>query len=224
MITKTQLKAESLENQVYEAIKADIVAGALRPGDRVVESQLSERFGISKTPVREALIRLKRDGLVEAEMHRINRVRTPTADDISQACEARAWIEAELAARCASDPPPGVIEQLRESIAAAEDALERDDAEDYGEAVRNFSDVITEASGNQFAAQLLEQLRSVLVLIAHIARKTEGRRERSIEEHIAIFEAIESRDPEAAAKATRRHLASIERDSLQALELLEQSG
>ncbi len=221
MATNSKLTTNSLEHQVYEAIRDEITRGVLRPGEPVVESQLSERFGISKTPVREALIRLKRDGLVEASLHRVNRVATPTADDIKQACEVRIWIESALAASCAEAQQAEPLKALESTIELAREALDKGDGEAYGEAVRQFSDIIVEASGNGYAADALERLRNVLNLIAHIARKTAGRRERSIREHIAIFEAIKAGDGGAAAAATRAHLESIEQDSPHALSQLE---
>jgi DNA-binding GntR family transcriptional regulator len=217
MASVQKLKSDSLEERVYRALCDAITRGELRPGDPLVEAQLSEDFGTSKTPVREALIRLARDGLVEAKLHHMTRVATPTADDIRRASEVRAWIECALVARCALDPAPSLLRELQDSIAQSDAALSADSDEGYGEAVRRFSDVIVEASENTYAREFLSRLQNVLTLIAHISRETPGRRERSIVEHRAIYKAIKNRDPEAAAEATRVHLASIERDSLEAL-------
>jgi DNA-binding GntR family transcriptional regulator len=211
------LTQRSLEERVYDALRDAIVAGEFRPGDPLVEAQLSQRFGISKTPVREALIRLKRDGLVRAELHRINRVTTPTAQDIRQACEARAWIEAAVTARCAEDPSEELLQALEHSIEQASAALDKDDWRSYGDAVRGFSDALVIASENRYAQDFLDRLRNVLTLIAHVSREVPGRRKRSLDEHRAIYRAIKRRDPVAAADATRIHLASIQRDSLNAL-------
>jgi DNA-binding GntR family transcriptional regulator len=218
-----KLTARSLEERVYDELRDAIVAGEFRPGDPLVEAQLSQRFGISKTPVREALIRLKRDGLVDSPLHRVNRVATPTPTDIRQACEVRTWIESALAARCAQNPSLRLLRDLERSIQEASQALEAGDAGAYGRAVRRFSDVIVAAAENRYATEALERLRNVLILIAHIARETPGRRERSIEEHRRIYDAIQRRDPAAAAEATRRHLSSIEADSLHALQELAEA-
>lgn len=221
MASSSKLTTQSLEERVYDAIRTSIVQGEVRPGDPLVESKLSEQFGISKTPVREALIRLKRDGLVEALPHRVTRVARPTPEDIRQVCELRTWIESALAARCAENPSEAFLERLRGSVDQAAAALADSDATSYGTAVRGFSDVIVEESANAYGAAALERLWNVLILIAHISRNTAGRRERSIEEHRAILRAIETRDPAGAAEATRRHLQSIEQDSLAALERLD---
>jgi DNA-binding GntR family transcriptional regulator len=212
-----KLTAQSLEERVYDELRDAIVAGEFRPGDTLVEAQLSRRFGISKTPVREALIRLKRDGLVDSPLHRVNRVATPTPADIHEACEVRTWIEAEIAARCAQAPTPELLRQLEASIDETTRALTSGDVEVYGRAIRRFSDVLAAAASNRYAVEALDRLRNVLILIAHISRETPGRRQRSIDAHRVIYEAIKRRDREAAAEATRRHLASIEADSLRAL-------
>jgi DNA-binding GntR family transcriptional regulator len=212
-----QLTARSLEQDVYDAIRQSILDGDLQPGDPLVEAQLSEQFGISKTPVREALIRLKRDGLVESAPHRINRVATPTREDIVHACEVREWIESQLAALVARDPSDKVLQGLKESIEAAEQALAELDDHAYVAAIRRFSDVLVESSGNRYAIEALERLRNTLSLIANVSRRAPTRRKRSIEQHRRIYRAIRRHDPEAAAAATREHLRSIEADSLEAL-------
>jgi DNA-binding GntR family transcriptional regulator len=213
-----RVQRQSLEESVYEAVREGIISGDLRPGDPLVEAQLSSDLGISKTPVREALIRLARDGLVVQELHRRSRVATPTVEDVRQACEVRRWVEAEIAAQAARDAPETLIEQLEASIRDSERALKRRDTRRWADAIETFADALLDYSGNRYAAELLERMRNVLALIANVSQVAPGRRTRSIDEHRAILEAIRDRDPEAAADATRAHLSSIEADSLRALE------
>jgi DNA-binding GntR family transcriptional regulator len=219
-----RVQRQSLEASVYEAVRDGIVSGELRPGDPLVEAQLSADLGISKTPVREALIRLARDGLVVQELHRRSRVATPTVEDVRQACEVRRWVEAEIAAQAARDAPPQLIEQLEASIGDSERSLGRRDTRRWAEAIGSFTDTLVEYSGNRYAADLLERMRNILSLIANVSQVAPGRRARSIEEHRAILDAIRARDPAAAARATRAHLDSIEADSLQALEQVQGDG
>jgi DNA-binding GntR family transcriptional regulator len=213
-----RVQRQSLEESVYEAVRESIISGDLRPGDPLVEAQLSADLGISKTPVREALIRLARDGLVVQERHRRSRVATPTVDDVHQACEVRRWVEAEIAAGAARDAPKTLVKQLEDSIRDSERALRRKDTRAWAEAVEQFTDTLIEYSGNRYAADLLERMRNILSLIANVSQVAPGRRTRSIEEHRAILAAIRDGDPKAAAEATRAHLSSIEADSLRALE------
>jgi DNA-binding GntR family transcriptional regulator len=203
---------------VYEAVRDGIISGELRPGDPLVEAQLSADLGISKTPVREALIRLTRDGLVVQELHRRSRVATPTPEDVRQACEVRRWVEAEIAAQAAADAPAELIRRLEASVADSERALKRNDPRRWATAIEAFSDALIEYAGNRYAADLLQRMRNLLSLIANVSQVAPGRRARSIAEHRAILDAIRKGQREAAAKATRAHLDSIEADSLQALE------
>jgi DNA-binding GntR family transcriptional regulator len=217
---KVRIQSRSLEEAVYDAVREGIIAGDLKPGDHLVEAQLSQEFGISKTPVREALIRLSRDGLVEQAPYRVSRVATPTEDDIRQVCELRRWIEREIAAECARDPDPALVRDLKASVKGAEAALKADDARAWAQHVNEFSELLIDTWGNRYGADLLERLRNVLALIANISQGAPGRRKRSVEEHRAISEAIAAGDPDRAAEATLTHLNSIEQDSLNALEAL----
>jgi DNA-binding GntR family transcriptional regulator len=213
-----RVQRQSLEASVYEAVREGIISGELRPGDPLVEAQLSADLGISKTPVREALIRLARDGLVVQELHRRSRVATPTVHDVKQACEVRRWVESEIAAQAARDAPTELIEQLEASIRDSERSLKRRDTRRWADAIESFTDTLLEYSGNRYAADLLERMRNILSLIANVSQVAPGRRARSIEEHRAILDAIRQGDPAGAADATRAHLCSIETDSLHALE------
>ena len=210
----------TIVQSVYDTIRAAIVSGDMKPGDPLVEAVLAERYGISKTPVREALIRLRRDGLVESRPHRVTRVATPTVSDILQASQLREWIETQIWMECAREPSPELLDELEDSIDTAERALEESDPERYGDSIRRFTDRVLSSSDNPYAVQALQRLRNVLDLIANVSRQTPGRQRRSIEEHRAIMEALKAQDPDGTAQAVRLHLRSIARDSIDAVQLL----
>jgi DNA-binding GntR family transcriptional regulator len=126
-------------------------------------------------------------------------------------------VESEIAAQAARDASDELIDELEGGIADSERALKARDTRRWAEAIGAFTDTLVAHSGNRYAADLLERMRNVLSLIANVSQVAPGRRERSIEEHRAILEAIRARDPEAAAEATRVHLRSIEGDSMRAI-------
>ena len=212
-----RLKAQALDDAVYEAIRARIVSGELRPGDPVVEAQLSTEFGISKTPVREALIALGRDGLVDQVPYHVTRVATPRAEDIRQVCELRTWLEGEIAAEGAISQERKILTDLERSIVDARRALEDGDLPAYTAAIDAFSDLLLAHSDNRFAVEFVQRLRNILALIVNVAQLTAGRRQRSIDEHAAIHQAMVDGDADAARAATRVHMRSIEKDALRAL-------
>ncbi len=216
-IMGSKLEARALDAAVSDAIRERILSGELRPGDPLVEAQLSAEFGISKTPVREALIALGRDGLVDQVPYHVTRVATPVSGDVKQACEVRGWLEGEIAAEAAVSQDSELYAALGKSIDNSRQALQHNELHGYTEAVEAFSDLLLEASGNRFAVEFVQRLRNILALTANVAQRTAGRRERSIEEHVAILGPMEAGDPEAARTATRTHMGSIERDALRAL-------
>ena len=127
--------------------------------------------------------------------------------------------------RLLRDASDELIDELEAGIADSERALRARDTKRWADAIGAFTDTLVEHSGNRYAAELLERMRNVLSLIANVSQVAPGRRERSIEEHQAILEAIRLRDPEAAAEATRAHLRSIETDSMRAIaEVSEQEA
>ena len=170
MSASVQLTTKSLESAVYDTVRERIISGHLRPGDPLVEAQLSEEFGISKTPVREALIALSRDGLVEQAPYKKSTVATPTADDVRQACEVRRWLETEIAAQLARSPSDGLVERLDRNIEVSRRHLADGDLDACAAAVHEFSDIVVDASGNKYAELMLERLRNVLALIANVSQ------------------------------------------------------
>jgi DNA-binding GntR family transcriptional regulator len=218
MAASNKLRAPALDAAVYQTIRDRIVAGELRPGDPLVEAQLSSEFGISKTPVREALIALGRDGLVNQVPYHVTRVATPRAEDIRQVCQLRTWLEGEIAVEGAVAEDGSLVEELSGSVESARRALDGNDLTAYVASVNAFSDLLLAHSGNRFAVDVGERLRNFLALMANVAESTAGRRQRSIEEHAAILAAIGASDPKAARAATAVHMRSIEKDALQSLQ------
>jgi DNA-binding GntR family transcriptional regulator len=207
-----------LERRVYERLRDEIIAGELQPGEQLVEARIAEELGVSKTPVREALIRLQRDGLVEIEPYRGARVLEPSEQDVREILELRRLLESQIARELALSRPPEVIAALEASISESKEAAGAGDLERLLDSVTAFSDIQTGACGNSRMAKLLDDLRSVFLLIGNTSRRVPGREERSITQHEAILAAIKTGDAEAAASATAVHISSIEHDSTEPLE------
>lgn len=202
----------SLEEHVYQLIKQDILSARLSQGTQLVEARLAEEFGVSKTPVREALIRLRLDGLVDIERFRGARVIRPSLKDAYEIFELRRWIESGIAARIAEQRPADVLNQLRKNIRASRLALREGREDDYLAAIREFDHILAAGTGNTRAARILLDLYNIFAVIAAATLLAPGRRERSIDEHQRIFDAILAGDLDGAISATSEHIYSIERD------------
>ena len=194
----------AMKDDAYSMILAAIEAGTYRPGDRLVESELAERFGVSRTPVREALQRLE----TQAMLVRDGRSLIVASLDHNQLAElytVRAELEAlagRLAARHASPEEVRVLAQI-----VAEDQANMGDPDALARTNRRFHRQIHLASHNRFLLQQLDLVHRSMALMARTSLAAEGRSETAVVEHKDIFEAIAAGDGAAADAALRQHIS-----------------
>ncbi len=187
-------------------ILAAIQSGALSPGMRLKEVDLVTALAVSRTPLREALTRLRAEGVLERDEDGL-RVRRLDWRDVRSLYELRGTLEsmaARLAARNAAEAERRVIAD----ICHAEAALITDGAmpEELARHNRQFHNAIWQAAGNHFLAESLERLSRLMVLLGASAYTMPDRVATIRSEHDVINDAIQTRDPQAAAEAMQRHL------------------
>jgi DNA-binding GntR family transcriptional regulator len=188
----------------YSLILTAIEAGTYRPGDRLVESELADRFGVSRTPVREALQRLE----TQAMLVRDGRSLIVASLDHNQLAElyvVRAELEAlagRLAARHATPEEVRVLSQMVE-----EDRRNQRDTEALARANKRFHRQIHLASHNRYLVQQLDLVHRSMALMAKTSLAAEGRSEAAMAEHARIVEAIAAGDGQAADRALRQHIS-----------------
>jgi DNA-binding GntR family transcriptional regulator len=188
----------------YDLILSAIDIGEFRPGDRLVESDLADRFGVSRTPIREALQRLETQSLLSRD----GRSLIVASLDHSQMAElytVRTELEglaARLAARHAADEEIKVLHDM-----VTEDAALLGDPQALSRANRRFHKQIHLASHNRFLVQQLDLVHRSMALMATTSLAIEGRGSKALEEHARIVEAIAARDEEAATEALRSHIS-----------------
>ena len=188
----------------YSLILTAIESGTYRPGDRLVESELAVRFGVSRTPVREALQRLE----TQAMLVRDGRSLIVASLDHNQLAElyvVRAELEAlaaRLAARHASPEEVRVLSQMVE-----EDRQNQHDPEALARSNRRFHRQIHLASHNRYLVQQLDLVHRSMALMEKTSLAAEGRSAAALSEHARIVEAIASGDGAAADKALRQHIS-----------------
>ena len=185
-------------------ILAAIDEGVYKPGDRLVESELAERFGVSRTPIREALQRLETQSLLARDGRSLI-VASLNHDQMAELYIVRRELEglaAQLAARHAT---PEEITLLREMVEADNALL--DDPAALSRANRRFHKQIHLASHNRYLVQQLDLVHRTMALMATTSLAAQGRSKIAQEEHDAIVSAIEARDENAAAEALRNHIS-----------------
>ncbi len=192
------------QKDAYDLILEAIDVGVYRPGDRLVESELADRFGVSRTPIREALQRLETQSLLTRD----GRSLIVASLDHAQTAELYAvrteleGLAARLAAKHAAEEE---IRVLREMVEA--DRALIDDPPALSRANRRFHKQIHLASHNRYLVQQLDLVHRSMALMATTSLAATGRGEDALAEHAAIVEAIARRDGDTAAKALRDHLS-----------------
>ena len=190
-----------LHMRILEAIDS----GEFRPGARLLETELAARFGVSRTPVREALRRLETQGVVTHEPRKGAVVASLDYDQLGELYAVREVMEglsARLAARHAS---PAEIQLLREMI--AEDRRVTD-PKAQSQANKRFHRQLHLTSHNRYLIQTLDPVRRSLALLGNTTFSAPGRIKSSNDEHEIIVNAIEARDEDAADEAARKHIAN----------------
>ncbi|WP_028925787.1 GntR family transcriptional regulator [Pseudonocardia acaciae] len=202
---------------VVDAIRAAITEGEFAPNQRLVEADLSERFGASRTSIRTALVELTSEGLVERVQNRGARVRAVSLTEAVEITEVRMALEGLCAAKAATRLTDADREQLRAIGAAMRDAVAASDLLGYSDLNRRLHSLIRDLAGQDTARTILERLRAQNVRHQFQLAMHPGRPAVSLPQHLDIIEALCAGDPDAAEAAMRRHLRSVI-DTLPAIE------
>ncbi|MEX5726930.1 DNA-binding GntR family transcriptional regulator [Rhodovulum iodosum] len=195
---------KSGHKDAYDLILEAIDMGTYGPGDRLVESELAERFGVSRTPIREALQRLETQSLLSRDGRSLI-VASLTHDQMAELYVVRSELEglaARLAARHATDEEIRVLRAMVE-----EDRAYLTDPTALARANRRFHKQVHLASHNRYLVQQLDLVHRTMALMATTSLAAEGRGENALAEHDAIVAAIEARDGDAAYKALKSHIS-----------------
>jgi DNA-binding GntR family transcriptional regulator len=191
------------------ALRQALFEGDLAPGQRLVEGELAELYGVSRASVRAALIDLTADGLVERIPNRGARVRVVPVEEAVAITECRMVLEGLCAAKAAehaTDEQIGVLTGLGDQM---QRAVAGGDPVKYSALNRELHRLVREYSAQPVAADLLDRLGGQIVRHQFRLALRPGRPHVSLPEHLAIIDGIARRDPAAAEAAARAHLASV---------------
>jgi len=201
-------KRQLLRDDVYESLRDAIVDGTFAPGERLKDPQLEEWLGVSRTPIREALLRLERAGLVVTQPGKATTVAPyDLASTISaqQVAASMHELAAQLAVPVISAAQVDAMVSANTSFALALDVVDADSALDADHA---FHSVFVEASGNQLVADVLEQTTPLLHRVERMRFASFAGRG-SVAQHDAIIAATRAGDAERAARLVRDNWLSL---------------
>jgi DNA-binding GntR family transcriptional regulator len=200
-----------MTQRIAESITAAIVERRLLPGTKLAEQKIADIFKVSRTLVRQAIHQLSRDKLVSLEPARGARVAEPSVEEARQVFEVRQMLETALVQRAAGALEPAQIAELRRHLREEAAAVQRTDVSGRTRLLADFHVVIATMLGNGVLAEMIGELVSRSSLIALMYQSSHSA-EHSLEEHVAIVDALEKGDARGAVRLMRSHLLHVEQN------------
>jgi DNA-binding GntR family transcriptional regulator len=199
----------TIGHRIYKALADEIIKGSLRPGEKLDERTLAERFEVSRTPIREALRLLGSRGLVEISPRRVGIVARISIDQLAALLDADGELESLCARRSAEYMT--VMEKKELEFLHEQDGAfaEANDTERYLASNDQFHRLLIVGAHNDVLASMVEDLRGRLAPFRQAQPELEVRLSVSHAEHTAIVDAILKGDPEAAYRSMRSHNARL---------------
>jgi DNA-binding GntR family transcriptional regulator len=210
----------SLKDKAYAAIKSAILSLRLEPGMALVESDLAQQLGLSKTPVRDALQELEREGFVTRVFFKGTYVTDVTTKDLVEVFQIRAVLEGMAARLAAPLFSPPELDDISQSLDAAEAALAEGNLHFCSECGMALHEAIIDKADNQRLALIIHNLDDHVQRFRAVSDRIIGRLSKSVVEHRRVLAALRTCNPEMAEWAMRDHLLSV----LQDLTLPEESS
>ncbi|NMG64623.1 FCD domain-containing protein [Azoarcus indigens] len=207
-MTASRIAPLALYQEVAERLRQRIFSHELPPGTWVDEQALAEQYGISRTPLREALKVLASEGLVTLKPRRGCYVTEISERDLDEVFTIMALLEGECARSSAARASAAELEELQDIHRDLERAAEAEDIDRFFEANQAFHHRVQSLADNRWLLQVIEDLRKVIKLSRHHSLFSEGRLEQSLAEHRGILDALLARDAEAAEARMREHISS----------------
>jgi DNA-binding GntR family transcriptional regulator len=203
------ISASSLRDQVRRSLEAAMVAGELKPGELYSAPGLGERFGVSATPVREAMLDLAKDGFVVAERNRGFRVVKMSEVDLDEICQIRLLLEVPSTVQVARVVRPEVLDEL--SVIADEivAAAAQGDLIEYLDSDRRFHVLLISQLGNDYLTGLVDRMRRQTRLFGLVALAESGALVASAQEHHELIEAMRARDLSTTRRLINSHIKHV---------------
>lgn len=210
-------EARSLAEVIMTTLSGAIVNRELPPGFRLREERLATLFGVSRTPIREALAGLANSGLARRDDRGSLRVGSITPEQILDVYAVRKCLEGLSAALAAEHASQRSIAHLRQLQRACERAAESDDYEAFAIANSEFHLALAQSTGNELLVRFIDDVENWVKRFPTTTLASPGRPESALAEHEQILQSIESRDPELAEQVARRHMTAAEELRMQML-------
>jgi DNA-binding GntR family transcriptional regulator len=206
-LSAPKLQRSSLADGAYTAIKKLIIETELMPGQTVSEGQLAATLGISRSPVRQALARLKEEGFIEIEAWKPARVAALTPQVVQDLYSVRTALEARAARESAPFLPEGDVAAMRATLERLAPQIAAGDYAAFIAIEHEFHGLFIDSCPNRLLRGFLAGLQDHLERVRHYYRsEVRAHKEQEFDEHVRIVTAMTSRDPDLLERAVREHL------------------
>ncbi|MET9220393.1 GntR family transcriptional regulator [Streptomyces sp. NPDC088197] len=204
------VKAPPAAERVYLHVKSGVLDRSYEGGTLLTEGDLADAVGVSRTPVREALLRLEAEGLIKLYPKKGALVLPVSAQEIADVVETRLLVEQHAVAKVVGAVPPRLIARLEESLAEQRGHAETGDLAAFAVADRCFHAEIVRAAGNRILAHLYDQLRDRQLRMGVATMHAEPSRvAKNIAEHTEILDALRDGAADTAADVVDRHVSWV---------------
>ena len=209
---------QPLREVVCESLREAIRKGILKPGERIMEIQLAEELGVSRTPVREAIRKLELEGYVVMMPRRGTYVANMSIRDINEIFEIRTALESLSNGLAAEHITDEELEHLQRLLVIIGGYIKEGNMEKIVETDIEFHDLLYRAARNSRLVGIISNLREQLTRFRTLSMSYPGRLETTLEEHREIVEAIAEGDVKRAKKAAEHHMEMSEKTLLKAVD------
>ncbi len=213
-----------LREVVYETLREAIKTGGLTPGERLMEIQLAEELGVSRTPVREAIRKLELERFVVMIPRRGTYVANLSLKDINEVFEIRAALDGLAAGLAAERITEEELEQLERLLVEISEHIDQHDNEKIVATDEAFHDILYRASRNERLVGIIYNLREQFTRFRSVSINYPGRLQNTLEEHRQLVEAIARREPDMAQQKAREHIENAEQTLLLELDQLRHNS
>jgi DNA-binding GntR family transcriptional regulator len=208
-LSKLEISQEPMARQVLRALRQAIVTMQLAPGEMLSEQDLAQRFGVSRSPVREALIKLSESGLVRVLPQRGTQVVKISRTGVEDARFIRAAVECAVVREAAANASPVTITQLNAHLTKQRRAQRATSTEMFLALDEEFHRLLAEAAGRPAAWRMIEDTKPQMDRVRFLDMTKATPRHVVIAQHSVIVEAIKDKDPDKAEQAMQEHLCEV---------------
>ena len=198
-----------LREIVYEELKRQIMIGEIPPGTRMMEVELADDMGVSRTPIREAIRKLEKEGLVSIEPRRGAYASEISIKDMVDVLEVREFLEGMAAGLASKRITEEETEAIKHAVEAYRDAVESGNTEEIIREDEIFHKLIVDCSGNKTLIQMINQVQELALRFRYIYYEDFSRYQNMPNEHQEILDAVLSGDPEVARKSADEHVLRL---------------